>query len=101
MPPVEDKKIRVVFRKASLPLKIAVIAVVLVSMATLLTVWYYKEQTEKEYEQLRQEAISLEQQNSRLQASIDKLGTVQGIIQIAKEELGLVDPDTVIIEPEQ
>jgi hypothetical protein len=30
---------------------------------------------------------------------IDSLGTVAGIEQIAREELGLVDPDSVIITP--
>ena len=46
------------------------------------------------------QAIALEQENSRLQQAIDQLGTIQGIAYIAKEQLGLVDPDTIIIEPE-
>ena len=97
---MEDKKIRVVFRRGSLALKIAVLAVVVLSMASLLLVWLYKQDSQKEYEKLRDQAIALEQDNNRLQQAIDKLGTVQGIAQIARDQLGLVDPDTVIIEPE-
>ena len=97
---MEEKKIRVKFRKASLPLKIVVLAMVVLSMAALLLVWLYKQDAQKEYDKLRDQAITLEQENNRLQQAIDKLGTVQGIAQIAREQLGLVDPDTVIIEPD-
>jgi len=97
---VEDRKIRVVFRRGSLTLKIAVLAVVVLSMAALLLVWMYKRDAQREHDKLRDQAVSLEQENSRLQEAIDKLGTIQGIAYIAKEQLGLVDPDTIIIEPE-
>lgn len=97
---MEDRRIRVVFRRGSLALKIAVLAVVVLSIAALLLVWLYKQDAQREYEKLRQQAIGLEQENSRLQEAIRKLGTIEGIAYIAKEQLGLVDPDTVIIEPE-
>ena len=97
---MEDRKIRVVFRRGSLSLKIAVLALVVLSLAALLLVWLYKQDAQGEYEKKRAEAIRLEQENSRLQEAIDKLGTLEGIAYIAKEQLGLVDPDTIIIEPE-
>lgn len=97
---MEDRKIRVVFRRGSLALKAAVLAVVVLSIAALLLVWLYKQDAQREYERLRNQAIELEQENSSLQQAIDKLGTIQGIAYIAKEQLGLVDPDTIIIEPE-
>ena len=50
---------------------------------------------------LTEEADRLEQENKHLVQYIDELGTVQGIERIAEDELGLVDPDTVIIEPQQ
>ena len=97
---MEDRKIRVVFRRGSLALKIAVLALVVLSMVTLLMVWLYKQDAQKQYDAMRNQAISLEQENSRLRQAIDQLGTIQGIAYIAKEQLGLVDPDTIIIEPE-
>lgn len=97
---MEDGKIRIVFRRGSLALKLAVLAVVVLSLATLLVVWMYKQNAREEYEDLRNQAIMLEQENNRLRDAIEQLGTVKGIAQIAKEKLGLVDPDSVIIKPE-
>ena len=97
---MESKKIRLVFRRGSLALKIAVLAVVVLSMAALLLVWLYKQDAKNQYEKLREQAIVLEVENSRLEEAISELGTLKGIAKIAKEQLGLVDPDTVIIEPE-
>lgn len=97
---MEDTKVRIVFRRGSLALKLAVLAVVTLSLFTLLVVWVYKQQAEKDYEDLRDQAIVLEQENSRLQEAIDMLGSIKSVAQIAKEKLGLVDPDTIIIEPE-
>ena len=97
---METTKVKIVFRRGSLALKLAVLAVVTVSLATLLVVWVYKQQAQKDYEDLRDQAIVLEQENSRLQEAIDMLGSIKSVAQIAKEKLGLVDPDTIIIEPE-
>lgn len=97
---MESKKIRLVFRRGSLALKIAVLVMVVLSMAVLLTVWLYKQDVQKQYDELKEQAVSLEIENSRLQQAVNDLGTIRGIAQIAREQLGLVYPDTVIIEPE-
>lgn len=97
---MEDTKIRLVFRRGSLALKLAVLAVVTLSLFTLLAVWVYRQQAQKDYEDLRDQAIVLEQENNRLKEAIDMLGSIKSVAQIAKEKLGLVDPDTIIIEPE-
>ena len=97
---MEGKKIRLVFRRGSLALKIAVLVMVVLSMAVLLTVWLYKQDVQKQYDELKEQAVSLEIENSRLQQAVNDLGTIRGIAQIAREQLGLVYPDTVIIEPE-
>ena len=49
---------------------------------------------------LRDQAAQLEQENSQLEDKIDKQGTEEGTKDIAREELGLEDPDTVIFVPE-
>ena len=96
---MQDKKIRIIFRRGSLGLKIAVLALIPLSLASLVLIWAHKQQAKADYERLREQAIGYEHENSRLKEAIDELGTVQGIFQIAREELGLVDPNTVIIEP--
>ena len=49
---------------------------------------------------LKQEASGLEYANQELDRKTDELGSVQSIQDIAQEELGLMDPDTIIIDPE-
>ena len=49
---------------------------------------------------LRHQAAQLEQENSQLEQDIDSLGSLDSLQQIAKDELGLVDPDTVVLQPE-
>ena len=49
---------------------------------------------------LKEEASGLEYTNEELERKTEELGSVQSIQDIAEEELGLVDPDTVIFQPE-
>ena len=98
---MEGKKIKLIFRRGSLSLKIAVLAMVVLSAAALLTIWIQKEQAKKDRDELRAQAIAEEQKKNRLEDAVSKVGTLQGIFQVAREELGLVDPNTVIIEPAQ
>lgn len=98
---MEQKKIKLVFRRSSLPLKIAVLAMVVLSATALITIWVQKEQAKNDRDELRAQAIIEEQKKSRLEDAVSKVGTLQGIFQVAREELGLVDPNTVIIEPAQ
>ena len=49
---------------------------------------------------LTRQAARLEQEQLALQEKVDKLGTVESYLRIASEELGLVEPDTIIIESE-
>ena len=94
-------RVRLVFQRSSIPTKIAVLAVVVLSIITLLTLRFVILEQKAQINALREQAISLEQENQRLQEKIDGLDTIDGISQIAKDELGLVDPDTIIFEPEQ
>ena len=94
-------KIRLKYRRSSPLMKIVVLCAVVLSMAALLTLGAGILENRARTEVLRAQAAGLEQENSRLTQYIAELGTVQGIIRIAQEELGLVEPDTVIIKPEQ
>jgi cell division protein FtsL len=69
-------------------------------MVALLTLHSAIQTAENSAEDLRFQAFQLEQENSRLEQYIKELGTVQGIIRIAQEKLGLIDPNSIIIQPE-
>ena len=91
-------RIKLVYRRTSLPVKALVLATLVFCTLTLMVLRVSLMQTKKELAGLRAEAQVLKQENSRLQKSISQLGTVQSVTELAKELLGLVDPNTVIFE---
>ena len=88
------------YRRSSTLTKVVILLTVVLSIAALLMLHYALTTTENATEELRQEAIGLEQEQSRLELYIRELGTVQGIIRLAQEKLGLIEPGSVIIQPE-
>ena len=94
------KRIRFVQKPGSRMLIIVLCVAVALSMATVLVFRSLTARAEAEQEALRDQASQLEGENSELQTNIGKLGTLESVIQIARDLLGLVFPDTVFIEPE-
>ena len=92
--------VKVVYRKSTALTKIVIVAAVVLSIAAILTLNAVTENTRQQTEQLRQEAILLESEQQRLEQYIRELGTVPGIMRIARERLGLAEPDSIIIQPE-
>lgn len=79
----------------------AVIALaVVLSMATIGLIHTQAKAAEERVDDLKAQAALLEQENGKLSDQIDDLGSVAGVEEIAREELGLADPDTVIFQPE-
>ena len=95
------KRIRLVYRRSSTLTKAVVLSAIVLSMAALLTLHLTISAARQRNEELTDQAAQLEQENSDLEENIEGLGSAEGVEQIARDELGLVDPDTVIIEPEE
>ena len=93
-------KLRLVMRSGSTALKIVMVVLIVFSMAALTALAWVRGSIRSQVEDLRQEAAALEQENRELQEKIDALGSVQSVQDIAQEELGLVNTDTVLIQPE-
>lgn len=91
---------KVVFRQSPAALKIVLIVLILLSIIALGTLRWVHTGILAETENLRKEASALEHANEELQQKTDELGTVKSVEEIAREELGLVDPDTVVIAPQ-
>ena len=87
-------------RPASNILKIVLIILILFSIVALVALRRVHNGILTQIDELKEEASGLEYANSELDQKTEELGSVQSIQDIAKEELGLVDPDTVIIDPE-
>lgn len=92
--------IKLVFRRSRPLTKIVVLAAVVLSILALMALRSAIMTTGENSEDLRSQAIGLEQENSRLEQYIAELGTIRGIIRIAQEKLGLIEPDSIVIQPE-
>ena len=86
------------YRRTSTLNKVVIAAAVVLSSITLLSLRLVQWEAEEKLADLRQQAAALEQSNNELRQDIDELGTADSIRDIAQEELGLVDPDTIIFE---
>lgn len=93
------QRIRLVYRRSSTALKLLVLSMVVFCTVALIVLGVGIHHTKTQTEQMRQQAAQLEQENSDLEERISELGSVQSVIRIAREMLGLEDPDTVIIDP--
>lgn len=79
---------------------IAIIVAIVLSMSALaalhLSMGFLKNRTED----LRDKAAHLEAENAALQEDIEQVDSIQGIVEIAEEELGLVQPGAVFYSEE-
>ena len=95
------RRVKLVFRKSRPVTKVVALCAVVLSTVTLLTLQSAIVTSREKTAALMDQAGKLEQQNQDLEQRIDGLDTEEGIRDIAENELGLVDPDTVIIVPQQ
>ena len=91
-------KFKLVYRRSSPLVKILACAAIVFSMLAIMTLAWVRAGVEGKTALLRKEAAQLEQSNAALEAKIAILGSVQGVRQIAEEELGLVSPGTIFID---
>ena len=92
-------RIRLVYKRSRPLTKIVVLCAIVLSTATLLTLGWKHENALAQISALKDQAAQLEQENNRLEDYINALGSVDSVERIAQEELDLVDPDTVVIQP--
>ena len=94
------KNVKVEVRPASNILKILLIVLILFSIVALIALRWVHNGILTQVDELKEEASGLEHANQVLDQKTGELGSVQSIQDIAKEELGLVDPNTILIDPE-
>lgn len=94
------KRVRLRYRRSSTLTKVVVMSAIVVCMVALLTLRAAIDTAEKRMDNAKDQAAQLEQDNGKLTDSIDKLGTAEGVEQIAKDELGMVPSGAVVITPE-
>ena len=95
----EKTTVKLVTRKTSPVTKAALLAAAVLSVVALVALYSSIDHLQDQYDALRQEALQLESNNGQLQQQIDELGTLDSVIRIAMEELGLTFPDSIIFAP--
>lgn len=95
MKPKEKRKLVLV--PSSKAVKILAVLVVLFSLVALVALGWVRGNIRDLTEEKRQQAAALEQENAALKEKNEKLGTSDSVRDIAQEELGMVDPDAVVI----
>lgn len=93
-------KFKVKLRSAPVKLKAVLIVLIVLSTAALVALRWVHSGIQAETQRKAEQAAAMEGENADLQEKIDSIGSVQSIRQIAQDELGLADPDTVLIHPE-
>ena len=93
------RKIKLVVRPSSPLLKIVLVLVIVFSMAALISLSWVRQNIQAQTEAMRQESQALVAENAELREKITELDTVQSVQDIAREELDMVDPNTVVIVP--
>ena len=94
------KNIQLVPRFGTPLLKVLVIVLIVFSAAALTAMGLVAHRFRTGTEELRWEAAALEEENRDYAEKIADLGSVASVEEIARNELGLVRPDTIIIRPE-
>ena len=88
------RRIKLIYRRSSLQLKILVLVTVLVSAAALVALRFSVENYREQSLALQSQAAQLQQENEELAQRVAELGSKDSIRRIATEELGLADPNS-------
>lgn len=84
------------FKKTSLLVKLVILIVIVYSTFTLVSLQNQLQDKKAEAAQLSEEAQQLQQENLDLQESIDNLSTEEGIEEVARNKLGLVEDGEIV-----
>ena len=94
------KRIKPVYRRSSNRMKVFVIVIIILGITGLFLVRSALSDVNAANRDLEHQAAVLEQENEDLTHKISIQGTKEAVIQIARDFLDLVTPDTVIVQPE-
>lgn len=92
------RRYQLVYQPTSPLVNVIVTATILLCTVTLIALRMTQWDNQQTLALLHSQAAALEQENAELSDRISRLGSVASFRQIAAEELGLVDPETIVIE---
>lgn len=84
------------FKKTRLLTKLLLLAVAVYAVVTLVSLRTQILQKQKEAAALEQQVAAAQQEQLELQEDIDKIGTKEGVIKVARERLGMVEDGEIV-----
>ena len=91
-------KVQIIFFKGNRRVLVPLILVLVLTAAALGTLRLVEYRMARQTEDLRTQAAQVAYENELLKQYTRELGSVKSVERIAREELGMVTPDTVLIE---
>lgn len=92
-------RVQLVYRRSQTATKIVVILALVLSISALVTLRLTMNELQTQTQNLKAQAADLIAANEELAEDINNLGSVQSVMDIAEEELDLVQPGTVVYQP--
>lgn len=93
------RSIRIIPRPGPRKLKIIIAALLLACSVALIALGVVHSRIQQKTRDALDQAAALEQENADLADKTENLGSSSIIKEIARDELGLVDPGTILIDP--
>lgn len=93
-------KVQIVWSRSTTLLKVLVILLIVFSMVALVALNWVRASIQRQTEAVQAEAAAVEDRNEVLKERMEDISSVGSVQEIAKEELGLVSPDTILIKPQ-
>lgn len=94
------KKIKLVKKPTRPGVKIALVLMVLCAGLAALTLTWLHQSLVAQTGKLRDQAAAVDYANGEIQHRIDNPDDPTVIADIARDELGLMDPDTIVLDPQ-
>lgn len=94
------RKYKIVFCRGKALTKLALLGVIVLSTVALIAIHNATQSGKDRLQNSLSQAIDEENRQADIQDNINDLGSPDGIENIASSELGLGDPDTIIIVPQ-
>jgi cell division protein FtsB len=91
-------RLKVIIQPGQVITKLVLLGVLILFTVSLIALHRHIASKESANQALMEQASQLEQRNQLLEQYIEKKHTPEGVRQVAQEEQGLVDPDTVIYD---
>lgn len=93
-------KVQIIWRHSGKLLKTLVIALIAFSTAALATLWWVRTDIVRQTEKMRTEAAVIVTENQKLEERLKDMTSIQSVLEIAEDELGMVSEDTLLIKPQ-